>query len=95
MGGSRVHPENPFSEMDGDEIRTNDPRQSSRPMRLIERAFGKPREYDPTAKQAQQKPTFDPSLYTIEELETLQAELLLMARRQGLFPPEEGEDVAG
>jgi hypothetical protein len=56
---------------------------------------GKPREYDPTAEQARQKPAFDPSLYTFEELEQLYAALELMARRQGLSPPEEGEDVAG
>lgn len=62
---------------------------------LIDRAFGKSREYDPTAEQARQKPAFDPSLYTFEELEQLYAALELMARRQGLSPPEEGEDVAG
>jgi hypothetical protein len=54
---------------------------------LIERAFGKPREYDPTAEQAQQKPAFDPSLYTFEELEQLYAALAIVARRQGLLLP--------
>ena len=34
-------------------------------------------------------------LYTMEEFETLHAAMLLMARRQGLIPEEEGEDVAG
>jgi hypothetical protein len=62
---------------------------------LIERVFGKPREYDPTAEQAQRKPTFNPSLYTMEELETVYAAMALMVRRQGLLPPEAAEDVAG
>jgi hypothetical protein len=31
----------------------------------------------------------------MEEFETLHAAMLLMARRQGLIPEEEGEDVAG
>ena len=35
------------------------------------------------------------TLEVLEELEQLQAAVLLMARRQGLLPPEEGEDVAG
>lgn len=63
--------------------------------KVLERAWGRPKEYDPNAEQAQQKPPFDPSPYTSEELEMLQAAMLIMARRQGLPPPEEAEDVAG
>jgi hypothetical protein len=62
---------------------------------VLERAWGKPREFDPDAEAAkQQKPRFDPSLYTMEELRQLYDAMTLMARRQGLLP-EEGEDVAG
>jgi hypothetical protein len=62
---------------------------------VIERAWGKPKEYDPKAEEAPKKPRFDPSLYTMEELRQLYVAMTLMARRQGLLPPEEGEDVAG
>jgi hypothetical protein len=61
---------------------------------VIERAWGKPRDYDPDAEAGKQKPRFDPSLYTMEELRQLYDAMTLMARRQGLLP-EEGEDVAG
>jgi hypothetical protein len=60
---------------------------------VVERAWGKPREYDPAAEQPQQKPTFDPSLYTTEELEQLHAAIRLMARRQGLLPEEEAAET--
>jgi hypothetical protein len=60
---------------------------------VLERAWGKPREYDPNAEGANRKSTFDPSLYTLEELETLQAAMLMMARRQGLMSEEEGEET--
>jgi hypothetical protein len=67
--------------------------------KVFERAWGKPEEYDPRAEEGQERPPFDPSPYTLEvsreELEQLQAAMLLMARRQGLLLPEEGEDVAG
>jgi hypothetical protein len=58
---------------------------------IIERAWGKPREYDPTAETANAKPKFDPRQYTTEELEQLYAVSIMMARRQGLLPPEDGE----
>jgi hypothetical protein len=48
---------------------------------LYDRAWGRAKDFDPAAEQAQQKPTFDPSLYTSKELETLHATMLLMARR--------------
>jgi hypothetical protein len=53
---------------------------------VLERAWGKPREYDPNAEGANRKSTF-------EELETLQAAMLMMARRQGLMSEEEGEET--
>jgi hypothetical protein len=62
---------------------------------VIERAWGKPREFDPEAEAGKQKPRFDPSFYTMAEHRQLYDAMTLMARRQGLLPPEEGEDVAG
>jgi hypothetical protein len=55
---------------------------------VIERAWGKPKEYDPYAAQKDQKPKFDPSLYTHEELPQLYAALEMMAKRQGLLPDD-------
>jgi hypothetical protein len=34
---------------------------------VLERAWGKPKEYDPNAEGPPQKPKFDPSLYTFED----------------------------
>jgi hypothetical protein len=62
--------------------------------KVYERAWGKPKEYDPNAEQVQREPTFDPSLYSSAELEQLHAAVLLMARRQGLLPPGEGEEAS-
>jgi hypothetical protein len=36
--------------------------------KVFERAWGKPKEYDPNAKVPKKAPPFDPSLYTTEEL---------------------------
>jgi hypothetical protein len=58
---------------------------------VLERAWGKPRDYDPTQEKAQKKPPFDPSLFTTAELRQLQAAMTLIAVRQGLLPPEEME----
>jgi len=57
------------------------------------RAWGRPKEYDPNAETVKKQPPFDPSLYTLEELEQLQAVMLMMARREGLVPEEEDEAV--
>jgi hypothetical protein len=62
---------------------------------LWEISWGRPKDFDPKAEEGDRKPTFDPSLYTTEELEQLQAALLLMARKQGLLQQEEGEDMVG
>src|ERR1700730_12326390 len=60
---------------------------------VMDRAWGRPREYDPNAEEAKKAPPFDPSLYTTEELRRMQDVMLMIARRQGLMPPEEGEAV--
>jgi len=44
---------------------------------IYERAWGKPKDYDP-ADEPKPKRRFDPSKYTLEELEQIQAALLLM-----------------
>ena len=63
--------------------------------KVFERAWGRPKEYDPNAESVKKPPPFDPKLYTLEELKQMQAVMLMMARREGLRPPEEDEDVAG
>jgi hypothetical protein len=61
---------------------------------VLERAWGKPRDYDPAQEQAQKKPPpFDPSLYTTDELRQMQAVMLMIAHRQGQLPEEEDEAV--
>jgi hypothetical protein len=62
---------------------------------LWEISWGRPKDYDPKAEKDGRKPTFNPDLYTIEELEQLHAAIMLMARRQGLLAEEKAEDVAG
>jgi hypothetical protein len=62
---------------------------------LWEISWGRPKDYDPKADENCRKPTFDPSLYTLEELKQLYAAMKLVALKQGLIPPEEGEDVIG
>jgi hypothetical protein len=59
---------------------------------VLERAWGKPREYDPDKEAPKRVPPFNPDLYTTDELRQMQAVMLMMARRQGLVP-EEGEAV--
>src|ERR1700724_2385715 len=60
---------------------------------VMDRAWGKPKEYDPNAEAPKQAPPFDPSLYSIEELRRMQEVMLMIAERQGMKPPEEGEAV--
>jgi hypothetical protein len=60
----------------------------------IDRAGIKPFDFDPKTDGDQPRPTFNPALYTFEELEVLYNAMTLMARKQGL-PPKEGADVAG
>jgi len=60
--------------------------------KVFERAWGKPRDYDPAQEQAPKKaPPFDPKLYTTEELRRMQEVMLMIAVRQGMMPPEEME----
>src|SRR5258708_4252165 len=63
--------------------------------KVFERAWGRPKDYDPNAEAPKQAPPFDPALYSTEELRRMQEVMLMIARRQGLLPDEEGEDVAG
>jgi hypothetical protein len=60
--------------------------------KIFERAWGRPKEYDPSAEGPKKAPPFDPSLYTLEELKRMRDVMLMIARRQGLLP-EEGEDA--
>jgi hypothetical protein len=60
---------------------------------VMDRAWGRPKEYDPNAESAKKAPPFDPSLYTTEELRRMQDVMLMIARRQGLVPEEEDEGV--
>jgi hypothetical protein len=58
---------------------------------LIERAWGKPRNYDPSEEEKTQRPKFDPSLYTFDELEIiLRAAQLMQEKRQA--PPASGDE---
>ena len=61
--------------------------------KVFERAWGRPRDYDPDKEAPKKAPPFDPSLYTTEELRDMQRVMLMMARRQGLIPPEDVEAV--
>jgi hypothetical protein len=60
---------------------------------VMDRAWGKPKEYDPDKEAPKRAPPFDPSLYTTEELRRMQEVMLMIVRRQGLMPQEEGEAV--
>src|SRR4029077_12942104 len=61
--------------------------------KVFERAWGKPKEFDPNAEAPKNRPPFDPSLYSVEELKQMQAVMLMIARREGLIPQEEDEAV--
>jgi hypothetical protein len=61
--------------------------------KVFERAWGRPKEYDPNAESVKKQPPFDPSLYSTEELRQMQAVMKMIAIRQGLLPPEEGDDA--
>jgi hypothetical protein len=58
---------------------------------VMDRAWGKPKEYDPNAEAPKRAPPFDPSLYTTDELRRMQEVMLMIAQRQGMIPPEEME----
>jgi hypothetical protein len=61
--------------------------------KVFERAWGRPKEYDPNAEAPKKAPPFDPSLYTTEELRRMQDVLVMIAERQGLTPEEDAEGV--
>ena len=50
---------------------------------VMDRAWGKPKEYDPNAEAPKQAPPFDPSLYSIEELRRMREVMMMIAQRQG------------
>ena len=62
--------------------------------KVFERAWGRPKEYDPNAEAPKKAPPFNPDLYTTEELRQMQTVMLMMARRQGLVPEDEGVELA-
>jgi hypothetical protein len=61
--------------------------------KVLERAWGRPREYDPNAKTAKKAPPFDPALYTTDELRRMQDVMMMIAQRQGMMPEGDGEGV--
>ena len=58
---------------------------------VMDRAWGKPREYDPDKEAPKKAPPFDPKLYTTEELRRMQEIMMMIAVRQGLVPRDENE----
>jgi hypothetical protein len=50
---------------------------------ILDRAFGKPRDYDPTAEGASPKPSFDPRRYTAEQLAQIEKSLRIVVEVQG------------
>src|SRR6266436_10238327 len=56
---------------------------------VMDRAWGRPKEYDPNAETPKKSPPFDPKLYTTDELRRMQEVMTMIAVRQGLIPPEE------
>ena len=61
--------------------------------KVFERAWGRPKEFDPNAETPKKAPPFDPSLYSTEELRQMQAVMKMIAIRQGLLPSEEGDET--
>ena len=60
---------------------------------IYERSWGRPKDYDP-ADEPKPKRRFDPSKYTLQELEQIQAALLLMREdRSGREASRSEEDV--
>src|ERR1700720_2162279 len=64
--------------------------------KVYERAWGKPKDYDPNAESVKKAAPFDPKLYTTDELRRMQEVMTMIAVRQGLIPPEdEAVQLAG
>jgi hypothetical protein len=61
--------------------------------KVYERAWGKPKDYDPNAESVKKPPPFDPKLYTTDELRRMQEVMTMIAVRQGLIPEEDAEGV--
>jgi hypothetical protein len=57
--------------------------------KVLERAWGKPRDYDPSKDGETNRPKFNPRLYSSEELDRIEAVLRLMVARQ----PEAGAEA--
>ena len=57
--------------------------------KVFERAWGRPKEYDPNAEAPKKAPPFDPKLYTTDELRRMQEVMTMIAQRQGMIPPED------
>jgi len=60
---------------------------------VLDRAGVRPIDYDPKADEDQQRPPFDPKLFSTEELRRMHAMFLLIAERQGLVPPGTAETI--
>ena len=60
---------------------------------VLDRAGVRPIDKPMDEEEAKRPPPFDPSLYSTEELEQMQTVMLMIARRQGLIPEEEGENA--
>jgi hypothetical protein len=50
---------------------------------ILDRAFGKPRDYDPTAEGASPKSTFDPRRYSAEQVAQIEKALRIVVEVQG------------
>ena len=61
--------------------------------KVFERAWGRPKEYDPNAEAPKKAPPFDPKLYTTDELRRMQEVMMMIAVRQRLIPEEDAEGV--
>lgn len=59
---------------------------------ICERAWGKPKEYDPKAEEAEASPSFNPRDYSLEELDTIEAALRLMVRPRAVAPAPVSRD---
>ena len=60
---------------------------------VMDRAWGKPKDYDPNTEGPKKAPPFDPKLYTTDELRRMQEVMMMIAVRQGLVPEEDAEGV--
>jgi hypothetical protein len=60
---------------------------------VMDRAWGRVKDYDPEKEAPKKAPPFDPSPYTTEELRRMQEVMMMIAVRQGLIPEEDAEGV--